>query len=135
MDENKVVRVPLSAMNPIVLAYIGDGAYELLVRKKMVELYPNDKIQSLHKKTVAFAKAASQAKIVRTLREQDFFSEEEWNWVKRGRNQQSIPPKNAVMSEYRYATGFETLIGFLELSEQKHRIEEIVDRAFEIINL
>lgn len=134
MDENKVVRVPLSAMNPIVLAYIGDGAYELLVRKKMVELYPNDKIQSLHKKTVAFAKAASQAKIVRTLREQDFFSEEEWNWVKRGRNQQSIPPKNAVMSEYRYATGFETLIGFLELSEQKHRIEEIVDRAFEIIN-
>lgn len=134
MDENKVVRVPLSAMNPIVLAYIGDGAYELLVRKKMVERYPNDKIQSLHKKTVAFAKAASQAKIVRTLREQDFFSEEEWNWVKRGRNQQSIPPKNAVMSEYRYATGFETLIGFLELSEQKHRIEEIVDRAFEIIN-
>lgn len=135
MDENKVVRVPLSAMNPIVLAYIGDGAYELLVRKKMVERYPNDKIQSLHKKTVAFAKAASQAKIVRTLREKDFFSEEEWSWVKRGRNQQSIPPKNAVMSEYRYATGFETLIGFLELSEQKYRIEEIVDRAFEIINL
>lgn len=135
MDENKVVRVPLTAMNPIVLAYIGDGAYELLVRKKMVERYPNDKIQSLHKKTVAFAKAASQAKIVRTLREKDFFSEEEWSWVKRGRNQQSIPPKNAVMSEYRYATGFETLIGFLELSEQKYRIEEIVDRAFEIINL
>lgn len=135
MDENKVVRVPLTAMNPIVLAYIGDGAYELLVRKKMVELYPNDKIQSLHKKTVAFAKAASQSKIVRTLRENDFFSEEEWSWVKRGRNQQSIPPKNAVMSEYRYATGFETLIGFLELSEQKYRIEEIVDRAFEIIDL
>ncbi|NCB71881.1 MAG: Mini-ribonuclease 3, partial [Clostridia bacterium] len=119
MDQNQInteassrcskVRVPISAMNPIVLAYIGDGIYELLVRKKMVENYPNDKIQSLHKKTVSFAKASSQAKVVRTLREEDFFTEEEWAWVKRGRNQQSIPPKNAVMSEYRYATGFETL--------------------------
>ncbi len=135
MDENKIVRVPLSAMNPIVLAYIGDGTYELMVRKKIVEIYPNDKIQSMHKKTVAFAKAASQAKIVRTLREQEFFTEEEWNWVKRGRNQQSIPPKNAVMSEYRYATGFETLIGYLELSGQTSRIEAIVEKAFEIIEL
>lgn len=135
MDENKIVRVPLSAMNPIVLAYIGDGAYELLVRKKIVDMYPNDKIQSMHKKTVAFAKASSQAKVVRALREQGFFTEEEWSWVKRGRNQQSIPPKNAVMSEYRYATGFETLIGFLELSLQKERIEEIVDKAFELIEV
>lgn len=135
MDENKIVRVPLSAMNPIVLAYIGDGTYELMVRKKIVEIYPNDKIQSMHKKTVAFAKAASQAKIVRTLREQEFFTEEEWNWVKRGRNQQSIPPKNAVMSEYRYATGFETLIGYLELSGQTSRIEAIVEKAFGIIEL
>lgn len=135
MDENKIVRVPLSAMNPIVLAYIGDGTYELLVRKKIVEIYPNDKIQSMHQKTVAFAKASSQAKIVRTLRDQEFFTEDEWNWVKRGRNQQSIPPKNAVMSEYRYATGFETLIGFLELSGQTSRIKAIVEKAFEIIEL
>ena len=135
MDKNKIVRVPLSAMNPIVLAYIGDGTYELMVRKKIVDIYPNDKIQSMHKKTVSFAKASSQAKIVRTLRDQEFFTEEEWNWVKRGRNQQSIPPKNAVMSEYRYATGFETLIGFLELSGQTSRIEAIVEKAFEIIAL
>lgn len=135
MDKNKIVRVPLSAMNPIVLAYIGDGTYELMVRKKIVDIYPNDKIQSMHKKTVSFAKASSQAKIVRTLRDQEFFTEEEWNWVKRGRNQQSIPPKNAVMSEYRYATGFETLIGYLELSGQISRIEAIVEKAFEIIEL
>lgn len=145
MDKNQVntkntsecnqVRVPLSAMNPIVLAYIGDGTYELLVRKKMVENYPNDKIQSLHKKTVSFAKAASQAKIVRSLREAGFFTEQEWAWVKRGRNQQSIPPKNADMSEYRYATGFETLIGFLDLSGHRERIEEIVEAAFAIIQI
>ena len=145
MDQNQInteassqcskVRVPISAMNPIVLAYIGDGIYELLVRKKMVENYPNDKIQSLHKKTVSFAKASSQAKVVRALREEDFFTEEEWAWVKRGRNQQSIPPKNAVMSEYRYATGFETLIGFLELSGMSERIEQIVDQALRIIEV
>lgn len=145
MDKNQVkientlecgqARVPISAMNPIVLAYIGDGTYELLVRKKMVENYPNDKIQSLHKKTVGFAKASSQAKIVRSLREDGFFTEEEWMWIKRGRNQQSIPPKNAVMSEYRYATGFETLIGFLDLSGLRERIEEIVEHAFKIIEI
>lgn len=135
IKEDNIVRVPLSAMNPIVLAYIGDGIYEVVVRKKMVEKYPNDKIQSLHKKTVSFAKAASQAKIVRELRTEDFFTDEEWVWVKRGRNQQSIPPKNAVMSEYRYATGFETLIGFLELSGQMDRITAIVDKAFKIIEI
>lgn len=135
MEKDKIARVPLSATNPIVLAYIGDSAYELRVRKKLAHLYPNDKIHSLHKKTVAFAKSSSQAKVVRTLREDGFFTEEEWTYVKRGRNQQSIPPKNAVMSEYRYATGFETLIGFLELSGQKHRIKEIVDKAFEIVEL
>ncbi|MGB5824325.1 MAG: ribonuclease III domain-containing protein [Proteocatella sp.] len=133
--EENIVRVPLSAMNPIVLAYIGDGTYEVVVRKKMVEKYPNDKIQSLHKKTVSFAKASSQAKIVRALRSDDFFTDEEWAWVKRGRNQQSIPPKNAVMSEYRYATGFETLIGFLELSGQMERIIAIVDEAFKVIEI
>lgn len=135
MEEDKIVRVPLSAMSPTVLAYVGDSAYELRVRKKLINMYPNDRIQSLHKKTVSFAKSASQAKVVRELREQGFFTEEEWTYVKRGRNQQSTPPKNAVMSEYRYATGFETLIGFLELSGQKARIKEIVEEAFEIVEI
>lgn len=58
---------------------------------------------------------------------QSYFTEEEWTFVKRGRNQKSnTVPKNAVLSDYKYATGFETLIGFLYLIGEENRIVEII---------
>ncbi|MDO5062035.1 MAG: ribonuclease III domain-containing protein [Peptostreptococcaceae bacterium] len=123
----------IRAMSPIVLAYIGDATYEQKVRRRLIMLYPNDKINELHKKAVSFAQAKSQAKIVQALREKEMLTEEEWYFVKRGRNAQSIPPKNANVVDYRYATGFEALIGYLALCGEEERIDQIVDLAFEMI--
>lgn len=123
----------IRAMNPIVLAYIGDATYEQRVRYKLILNYPNEKIHVLHKKSVSFAKAKSQAAVLHALRERDLLSEEEWYFVKRGRNAQSIAPKNADMVDYRYATGFEAMIGYLALLGDEERIEEIVNFAFGII--
>lgn len=123
----------LSAMNPLVLAYIGDATYEKEVRKRMIAQHPNDKINQLHRRTVAFSKAASQSHVVNALKEAARLTEREWYFVKRGRNTQSAVPKNANVTDYRYATGFEAMVGYLELSGQQARIAEIVDFAVELI--
>ena len=123
----------IRAMNPIVLAYIGDATYEQRVRKQLILHYPKEKINALHKKAVSFAKAASQAKVLHMLRERGWLTEEEWYFAKRGRNTQSIPPKNADVSDYRYATGFEAMVGYLALSSQEERLDELIELAFEII--
>lgn len=133
--EKQVMEIgQIRAMSPIVLAYIGDATYEQKVRRRLIMRYPNDKINELHKRAVAFAKAKSQARIVQELREKGSLTEEEWYFVKRGRNARSIPPKNADVVDYRYATGFEAMIGYLALLGAQERIEEIVDYAFGMIS-
>lgn len=122
------------SMNPVVLAYIGDVTYEKEVRKRIVSQNPNDKINMIHKKTVEFSKAVSQSKVVNALKEADVLTEREWYYVKRGRNTQSAAPKNANVTDYRYATGFETMLGYLDLSGQQNRIQYIIDFAFRVVN-
>lgn len=124
----------IAAMNPLILAYIGDVTYEKEVRKRVVSENPNDKINIIHRKTVEFSKAISQSKVVNALKEADLLTEKEWYFVKRGRNTQSAAPKNASVTDYRYATGFETMIGYLDLSGQQNRIGYIIDFAFELVN-
>lgn len=120
-------------VSPILLAFVGDSAFELLVREHIVAENQNSKIADVHKKTVRFAKAASQAKIVLSMREEGYLTEEELDWVRRGRNQNSRPPKNASVTDYKYATGFETMIGFLQVTGNQDRIKEIVKKAIEIM--
>ena len=124
----------IASMNPLVLAYIGDVTYEKEVRKRIVSQNPNDKINMIHKKTVEFSKAVSQSKVVNALKESGVLTEREWFFVKRGRNTQSAAPKNASVTDYRYATGFETMLGYLDLSGQQSRIGYIVDFAFNVVN-
>lgn len=120
-------------VNPLLLAFVGDSAFELLVREHIVMQNQTCKIADIHKKTVRFAKAASQAKIVLIMREEGFLTEEELEWVRKGRNQDSRPPKNASVTDYKYATGFETMIGFLQVTNRQDRINEIVEKAIEIM--
>ena len=124
----------IAVMNPLVLAYIGDVTYEKEVRKRIVIENPNDKINAIHKKTVEFSKAMSQSKVVNALKDAQVLTEKEWYFVKRGRNTQSSTPKNANVTDYRYATGFETMIGYLDLSGQYKRIGYMVDFAFKVVN-
>lgn len=117
--------------HPLVLAYMGDAVYEVFVRTYILHQYGGN-VNGLHKLATKFVKAGAQAEIVHLL--QPRLTEEEWGIIKRGRNQKSgTVPKNANVGDYRYATGFETLIGYLYLTEQHLRLEEIIKYALEII--
>lgn len=119
-------------MSPLVLAYMGDAVYEAYIRKYLVVKYSNNKVNDLHKRAISFVKAKSQALAVLFLEDQ--LSEEESYIVRRGRNQKSnTVPKNADITDYKYATGFECLIGYLHLIEEKDRMENIINKAIEFI--
>jgi len=118
-------------MNPLKLAYIGDAVYELYIRTFMISR-ANKTPHEMNKLALKYVKASSQAQIVRSL--QDYLTEEEWDLIKRGRNQKTpTVPKNASLSDYRYATGFETLLGYLHLIGNHVRLSQIISRA--IINI
>ena len=100
-------------LSPLQLAYIGDAVYELLVRQYLISI-KNISVHELHVESIKYVKAKAQRNILFSI--EDKLTEEEWNVVKRGRNAKSgTIPKNADLQDYKYATGFEALIGFLYL--------------------
>lgn len=115
--------------SPLVLAYIGDSVYEVFTRKKVLESNPNLPAHKLHKENVKYVKAKAQSDAMEKI--EPMLTEKELAIYKRGRNAKSgTVPKNADLVDYRRATGFETLIGFLELSGQYERLLEIMEKAF-----
>ena len=115
------------SMSGLSLAFIGDAVYELLVRQHVLSL-GEARVQDLHRETVRLVNAAFQAKAAELLA--DMLTEEELSYYKRGRNANaSHTPKNKSEAEYHRATGFEALFGYLYLSEQFDRLEEL----FEIV--
>lgn len=135
MEENRIEHggFPSNLVHPINLAFMGDGVYEVFIREHIVRSFPTLKIYEIHRKTVMFVKAKSQADVIRTLIKRDLLTEEEKDWVRKGRNQHSTVPKHASISDYRYATGLETLIGYLYLAGNKDRIRELIEYAIEIV--
>lgn len=118
-------------LNPLVLAYMGDAVYEKHIRSYLIKSCPS-KVNQLHKKAIHFVKAQSQAAMVHFLMEE--LTEEEKRVVKRGRNAKSgTTPKNANLSDYQYATGFEALIGYLSLIEDKERLMYIIGKTIKFI--
>lgn len=111
--------------NGSTLAYLGDAVWSLLVRKYLIETGEGKGID-LQKKSVAFVSAKAQAAFYDALHEKQFFTEEEEEYFRRGRNAHtgSVPHHTSV-SVYRKSTGFEALIGALELAQKRERIEEI----------
>jgi ribonuclease-3 family protein len=120
-------------MNPLTLAYIGDGVHEIFVRTYVVTKYKGS-INKLNQRVVKMIKATAQAAAIREL--QDFLTEEELAVVKRGRNQKSLTvPKNTPVGEYRLATGFEALLGWLFLNGEKERLVQVVAEAIRLSEL
>ena len=121
------------AYSPLTLAYIGDGIYDLVIRSVIVER-ANRSANDLHKKTTRYVKAEAQAKLILALMEE--LTEEEEAVYKRGRNAKSYTmAKNASMSDYRKATGFEALMGFLYLTNQMDRLLYLVKKGIELSGL
>lgn len=118
-------------INPLVLAYVGDAIYEVFVRTYLVEKNRDMSVHKLHKECIQFVKAHAQSEFIKML--EDKLTEEEIYVFKRGRNSKSATtPKNADVQEYRFATGFETLIGFLYITEQTERLEYLLNIIVEI---
>lgn len=110
--------------SPLTLAYIGDGIYEIIIRTIIVD-EANRQVNKIHKAASDLVKAQTQAEMATLLMEE--LSEEEVTIFKRGRNAKSVTKaKNASMSDYRRATGFEALMGWLYLTGQSERMMELI---------
>lgn len=112
--------VDMKAYSPLTLAYIGDAAYELVIRTMVVEK-GNRQASQLHRLTTSYVKAQAQAAMIEALEPE--LTEEELAIYKRGRNAKSYTSaKNASILDYRKATGLEALIGYLYLSGREERV-------------
>ena len=110
--------------SPLTLAYIGDCIYDLII-KTLVINEGNRQVQKLHQKTSSYVQASAQSKMMRTM--QEHLTEEEHAIYKRGRNAKSVSPaKNQSITDYRRATGFEALLGYLYLKKEWKRMLELV---------
>lgn len=119
--------------SPLTLAYIGDAVYELAVRTVIVER-ANRSANDLHKRAVRYAKAPAQALMIQALSEE--LSEEEEAVYRRGRNAKSYTTaKNASVADYRKATGFEAVMGWLYLTGQTERLLFLIKRGIELAGL
>lgn len=121
--ENQDIR----SYSPLTLAYIGDGVYELIIRTILVKK-GNCPVNRLHKKASSLVKAAAQSAIIEKIEEE--LTQEEHDIYRRGRNAHSpTMAKHATMADYRRATGFEALMGYLYLKEDYFRIVELVRKG------
>lgn len=120
-------------MSPVILAYIGDAVFEMMVRQYLISL-PNQKSHHLHREATKFVSAKGQKRILD--RWTPHLTEEEADIVRRGRNAKSgAPPKNADASEYRLATALESLVGYLYYEGRTARLGELFDMAVADANI
>lgn len=121
--------VDVRTYSPLVLAYIGDAVYELVIRSLLVGR-GNAQANRLHKEASTLVNAGAQSASLERIKEE--LTEEEMQVFKRGRNANSATmAKHATMSDYRRATGFEALMGYLYLTGRVERILELVKKGLE----
>ena len=128
-----IADVDIRTYSPLTLAYIGDGIFDILIRSVLVA-NGNSRANDLHKRTSEIVKAHTQALMIEALEGE--LTEEEADIYRRGRNAKSgTMAKNASMSDYRKATGFEALMGYLYLKDDFERIVFLTKRAMELLEI
>lgn len=121
--------VDIRTYSPLVLAYIGDGIYDVIIRTIVVS-NGNSQPNKLHKKTSHLVKASAQSAMIEAIMEE--LTPEEVKVYKRGRNAKSpTMAKNASMVDYRRATGFEALMGYLYLQGELKRMIDLIKKGLE----
>ena len=129
MKEFGLEEQDLRTYSPLTLAYIGDAIFELVVRTVLVER-KNMQPEKLHKAATKIVKAETQSLMIEGLKEE--LTEEELAVFKRGRNAKAVTrAKNASMSDYRRATGFEALMGYLYLKGDMERMVRLISMGVE----
>ena len=116
--------VDVREYSPLALAYVGDAVFDLVI-KSLILNRGNKPVQKLHKETSAIVQASAQSRMMRVI--QGELTEEEHQVYKRGRNSKTVSPaKNQSVTDYRRATGFEALIGYLYLKREYQRMLELI---------
>ena len=116
--------VDVHSYSPLTLAYIGDSIYDLII-KSLVINQGNRQVNKLHEETSMYVQASTQSLMMRAMQEE--LTEEEHAVYKRGRNAKSVSPaKNQSITDYRRATGFEALLGYLYLKKEWKRMLDLV---------
>jgi ribonuclease-3 family protein len=124
---------PLDArqISPLMLAYIGDAVIELRVRRRILT-HGCYRMNVVNQQVVAYVRASSQAAAYHML--EAITSEEDMAIAKRGRNAKARHTrKNANMTEYKLATGFEAIVGYYELTVQTEKLEQAMDCLYLVV--
>lgn len=117
----------IDTINVLVLAYLGDTIYEDYIREYLIKKGINN-VNDLQKQSINYVSAKSQSSFLKKLIDCNFFTEEELTIIKRARNHKAkSSSKNCDIVTYKYATGFEALIGYLKLNNNIERIESIMN--------
>ncbi len=125
--------IDVKQLNALALAYMGDSVLEIAVREHLLR---NGKVKPniLHREATRYVSAKAQAKVVRKMIEEEFFTEDEAGVLRRGRNAKSgSVPKNTDVQTYHYSSAFEAVLGYLYLLGQEERIAEIISYTIETV--
>ena len=132
-DTLDISDVDADTYSPLTLAYIGDAIYDIVIRT-MVVAKSNMQVNKLHKKSSGLVNAGTQADIIKYLMDNDELTDKELTVYKRGRNAKSFTKaKNATVIDYRMATGFEALMGYLYLKGESGRMLGLIKNALDNI--
>jgi len=112
---------------PLVLAYVGDAVFELVVRSRLAA--GGAKVNRLHRGAISLVSAIAMAEYYRKL--EPYLTEAEAEVMRRGRNVKSRHVRSAGVGQYHMSTGFEALVGYLFLSKQEGRLDQLLSLLFE----
>ncbi len=117
----------VNLINVITLAYLGDAVYEVYVREHLIK-NGIAKVEELQKEAVKYVSAKSQSRILSYLIDNKILTDIELDIVRRGRNyKRTSHPKNTDIITYKMSSGFEAMIGYLYLNNDKDRLDEIMN--------
>lgn len=129
MTKQEIIQI-----NTSTLAYLGDAVYELKIREMLVRTRPNN-VDRSHKAAIRYVSADGQAKAARAMMATAFLSDEEERLLKRARNHRTMSkPSNADPKNYKVATGFEALIGYIYLLGDSERLNEVIGEAVRLLD-
>lgn len=134
-DENGTIKqhydeIKPQQLSPLALAYIGDAYFHLFVRTTLL-YYEQNKVRVLNDFGAKIVSATYQAYAYKEL--QNEYTAEEQKIFRRAYNAKSHAPRVASVIDYHLSTGFEAVLGYLQLSGQQVRLEEICQKSFEVI--
>ena len=129
-----MTKAEINRLNTTTLAYLGDAVFEVIVREKIVTEKPGD-VGRAHHTAVRYVSAAGQARAAKEMVTSGFLTEDEIKIYKKGRNHRAMSrPQHADPKEYKIATGFEALLGWLYLADERQRLREIAAEAVRIVD-